>query len=98
MDMRNGRTKKRHFITSDREYREGEVFVYRTEIYGVTDVKKAVFHGNCARRVRGRDQTASKIGSQMFAPGFSYPIRGVVPHRTREVTALLRDGVNTLTG
>ena len=33
---------KRHFITSDREYREGEVFVYEQK-FTVKDVKKAVF-------------------------------------------------------
>ena len=33
---------KMHFITSDREYREGEVFVYEQK-FTVKDVKKAVF-------------------------------------------------------
>ena len=33
---------KMHFITSDREYREGEVFVYEQKFI-VKDVKKAVF-------------------------------------------------------
>ena len=41
---------KMHFITSDRGYREGEVFVYEQK-FTVKDVKKAVFTANRTRSI-----------------------------------------------
>lgn len=52
---------KMHFITSDREYREGEVFVYEQK-FTVKDVKKAVFTAT-ALGARQRSM-ASKSGNR----------------------------------
>ena len=57
---------KRHFITSDREYREGEVFVYEQK-FTVKDVKKAVFTAT-ALGVYEAEINGVKIVKQMFAP------------------------------
>ncbi len=57
---------KMHFITSDREYREGEVFVYEQK-FTVKDVKKAVFTAT-ALGVYEAEINGVKIGKQMFAP------------------------------
>ena len=84
---------KRHFITSDREYREGEVFVYEQK-FTVKDVKKAVFTAT-ALGVYEAEINGVKIGKQMFAPGYSYYPRRVL-YQTYEVSALLREGANTL--
>ena len=84
---------KMHFITSDREYREGEVFVYEQK-FTVKDVKKAVFTAT-ALGVYEAEINGVKIGKQMFAPGYSYYPRRVL-YQTHEVSALLREGENTL--
>ena len=67
---------KMHFITSDREYREGEVFVYEQKFI-VKDVKKAVFTAT-ALGVYEAEINGVKIGKQMFAPGYSYYPRRVL--------------------
>ena len=79
---------RKQWITSEKEYREGEVFVYRQK-FTASQVKKAVFYGT-ALGVYEAELNGTKIGSQMFAPGFSY-------YQTHEVTELLREGENTLT-
>ena len=84
---------KMHFITSDRGYREGEVFVYEQK-FTVKDVKKAVFTAT-ALGVYEAEINGVKIGKQMFAPGYSYYPRRVL-YQTHEVSALLREGENTL--
>ena len=84
---------KMHFITSDREYREGEVFVYEQK-FTVKDVKNAVFTAT-ALGVYEAEINGVKIGKQMFAPGYSYYPRRVL-YQTHEVSALLREGENTL--
>lgn len=84
---------KMHFITSDREYREGEVFVYEQK-FTVKDVKKAVFTAT-ALGVYEAEINGVKIGKQMFAPGYSYYPRRVL-YQTHEVSALLREGDYTL--
>ena len=80
---------KMHFITSDRGYREGEVFVYEQK-FTVKDVKKAVFTAT-ALGVYEAEINGVKIGKQMFAPGYSYYPRRVL-YQTHEVSALLREG------
>ena len=84
---------RKQWITSEKEYREGEVFVYRQK-FTASQVKKAVFYGT-ALGVYEAELNGTKIGSQMFAPGFSYYPRRV--YQTHEVTELLREGENTLT-
>ena len=74
---------KMHFITSDREYREGEVFVYEQK-FTVKDVKKAVFTAT-ALGVYEAEINGVKIGKQMFAPGYSYYPRRVI-YQTHEVS------------
>lgn len=84
----------KQWITSEKEYREGEVFVYRQK-FTASQVKKAVFYGT-ALGVYEAELNGVKIGRQMFAPGFSYYPRRVL-YQTHEVTELLREGQNTLT-
>ena len=79
---------KRHFITSDREYREGEVFVYEQK-FTVKDVKKAVFTAT-ALGVYEAEINGVKIGKQMFAPGYSYYPRRVL-YQTYEVSGFILD-------
>ena len=85
---------RKQWITSEKEYREGEVFVYRQK-FTASQVKKAMFYGT-ALGVYEAELNGTKIGSQMFAPGFSYYPRRVL-YQTHEVTELLREGENTLT-
>ena len=85
---------RKQWITSEKEYREGEVFVYRQK-FTASQVKKAVFYGT-ALGVYEAELNGTKIGRQMFAPGFSYYPRRVL-YQTHEVTELLREGENTLT-
>lgn len=85
---------RKQWITSEKEYREGEVFVYRQK-FTASQVKKAVFYGT-ALGVYEAELNGTKIGRQMFAPGFSYYPRRVL-YQTHEVTKLLREGENTLT-
>ena len=85
---------RKQWITSEKEYREGEVFVYRQK-FTASQVKKAVFYGT-ALGVYEAELNGTKIGSQMFAPGFSYYPRRVL-YQTHEVMKLLREGENTLT-
>ena len=85
---------RKQWITSEKEYREGEVFVYRQK-FTASQVKKAVFYGT-ALGVYEAELNGTKIGRQMFAPGFSYCPRRVL-YQTHEVTELLREGENTLT-
>ncbi len=54
-----------------------------------------MFYGT-AIGVYEAELNGTKIGSQMFAPGFSYYPRRVL-YQTHEVTELLREGENTLT-
>ena len=84
---------RKQWITSEKEYREGEVFVYRQK-FTASQVKKAVFYGT-ALGVYEAELNGTKIGRQMFAPGFSYYPRRVL-YQTHEVTKLLREGENTL--
>lgn len=72
----------------------GRGFCIPAEIYGFTG-QKAVFYGT-ALGVYEAELNGTKIGSQMFAPGFSYYPRRVL-YQTHEVTELLREGENTLT-
>ena len=58
------------------------------------DVKKAVFTAT-ALGVYEAEINGVKIGKQMFAPGYSYYPRRVL-YQTHEVSALLREGENTL--
>ena len=85
---------RKQWTTSEKEYREGEVFVYRQK-FTASQVKKAVFYGT-ALGVYEAELNGTKIGRQMFAPGFSYYPRRVL-YQTHEVTKLLREGENTLT-
>ena len=85
---------RKQWITSEKEYREGEVFVYRQK-FTASQVKKAVFYGT-ALGVYEAELNGTKIGRQMFAPGFSYYPRRVL-YQTHEVTELLREGEKTLT-
>ena len=85
---------RKQWITSEKEYREGEVFVYRQK-FTASQVKKAVFYGT-ALGVYEAELNGTKIGRQMFALGFSYYPRRVL-YQTHEVMKLLREGENTLT-
>ena len=85
---------RKQWITSEKEYREGEVFVYRQK-FTASQVKKAVYYGT-ALGVYEAELNGTKIGRQMFAPGFSYYPRRVL-YQTHEVMKLLREGENTLT-
>ena len=91
---------RKQWITSEKEYREGEVFVYRQK-FTASQVKKAVFYGT-ALGVYEAELNGTKIGSQMFAPGFSYYPRralsdtrgyGAVAGRGKYADGLSRTGV-----
>ena len=60
---------RKQWITSEKEYREGEGFVDGQKVTA-SQVKKAVFYGT-ARGVYEAELSGTEIGRQMFAPGFS---------------------------
>ena len=85
---------RKQWITSEKEYREGEVFVYRQK-FTASQVKKAMFYGT-ALCVDAVALDGAKLGRLTCEPGFSYYPRRVL-YQTHEVTKLLREGENTLT-
>lgn len=85
---------KRYFITSPREYREGEVFLFRKKLCIVKEVKRAVLYST-ALGVYEIEINGQKAGKQMFAPGFTYYPRRVL-YQEEDITHLLKKGGNTL--
>lgn len=77
---------KKYFITVDREYKEGDVAVFRQKFSGKNVVGAVLF--TTALGVYEAELNGKKVGEQMFAPGYTY-----YPHRVlyqeHDVTGLL---------
>ncbi len=91
---RKGRDKmqeelKKYFITIDRDYKEGEVAVFRQKFCG-KKVVNAVFLST-ALGVYEAEINGKKVGEQMFAPGYTYYPRRVL-YQEHDVTDLLSGG------
>jgi alpha-L-rhamnosidase len=84
---------RHHFIASPREYREGDVSLFKQEI-NVENIKKATLYitalGMYEAQING-----TKVGQQMFAPGFTYYHRDL-QYQIYDVTDLLVAGENEL--
>lgn len=62
---------KSSFITSKREYREGDVFAFHQELLFPSDIKKAEIYIT-ALGVYEASINGKKLGDQIFAPGYTY--------------------------
>lgn len=84
---------RHHFIASPREYKEGAVSVFKQQI-NMENVKKATLYitalGMYEAQING-----TKVGEQMFAPGFTYYHRDL-QYQIYDVTDLLVAGENEL--
>ncbi len=80
---------KKYFITIDRDYKEGEVAVFRQKFCG-KKVVNAVFLST-ALGVYEAEINGKKVGEQMFAPGYTYYPRRVL-YQEHDVTDLLSGG------
>ncbi|MDE6846006.1 MAG: glycoside hydrolase family 78 protein [Lachnospiraceae bacterium] len=77
---------KQYFITIDREYKEGDVAVFRQKFSGENVVSAVLF--STAMGVYDAEINGKKVGEQMFAPGYTYYPRRVL-YQEHDVTALL---------
>ncbi|MCM1123704.1 MAG: glycoside hydrolase family 78 protein [Eubacterium sp.] len=77
---------KKYFITIDREYREGDVAVFRQKFSGKDIVSATLFA--TALGVYEAQINGKKVGEQMFAPGYTYYPRRVL-YQEHDVTELL---------
>ena len=77
---------KQYFITVDREYKEGDVAVFRQKFSGKDIVKAVLF--STALGVYEAEINGKKVGKQMFAPGYTYYPRRVL-YQENDVTELL---------
>ena len=84
---------KQYFIMTDQPYREGDVAVFRQRFDG-TDVKSAKLTAT-ALGVYEAEINGTKVGEQMFAPGYTYYPRRVL-YQEHDVTAMVKDGENEL--
>ena len=84
---------REHFITSQMEYKEGTVNVFKQQIK-VENIKKATLYitalGMYEAKINGK-----KVGDQIFAPGFTYYHRDL-QYQTYDVTDMLVSGNNEL--
>ncbi|MBS5937952.1 alpha-L-rhamnosidase [Clostridium sp.] len=84
---------KEHFITSIKEYKEGEVGLFKQNI-NVKKLKKATLYitalGIYEAQINGK-----QVGEQMFAPGFTYYHRDL-QYQEYDVKNLLVSGENEL--
>ncbi len=79
---------KKYFITIDREYREGDVAVFRQKFKG-ENAAKAVLYVS-ALGMYEAEINGKKAGEQMFAPGYTYYPRRVL-WQEYDVTSLLAE-------
>ena len=84
---------KEHFISSIKEYKEGEVSLFKQNI-NVKKLKRATLYitalGIYEVQINGK-----KVGEQMFAPGFTYYHRDL-QYQEYDVMSLLVSGKNEL--
>ncbi len=83
---------KKYFITIDREYKEGDVAVFRQKFSGKDVVSAILF--STALGVYEAEINGKKVGEQMFAPGYTYYPRRVL-YQENDVTELLAAGENS---
>ena len=79
---------KNYFITIDREYKEGDVAVFRQKFSGKGVVSAVLF--STALGVYEAQINGKKVGEQMFAPGYTYYPRNL-HYQVYDVTALLAE-------
>ena len=80
---------KKYFITINREYKEGDVAVFRQKFSG-DNIVSAVLYAT-ALGVYEAELNGKKVGEQMFAPGYTYYPRRVL-YQEHDVTELLNAG------
>ncbi len=80
---------KKYFITIDRDYKEGEVAVFRQKFCGKKVVNAVLL--STALGVYEAEINGKKVGEQMFAPGYTYYPRRVL-YQEHDVTDLLSGG------
>lgn len=85
---------RNHFITSEKQYREGDVFVFQKKFNLPKEIKRAVLYST-ALGVYEIEINGEKVGKQMLAPGYSYYPRRLL-YQENEVTELLKKGENKL--
>ncbi len=83
---------KKYFITIDREYKEGDVAVFRQKFSGENVVSAVLF--STALGVYEAALNGKKVGEQMFAPGYTYYPRRVL-YQENDITELLAAGKNS---
>ena len=80
---------KNYFIAIDREYKEGDVAVFRQKFSGENVVSAVLY--STALGVYEAELNGKKAGEQMFAPGYTYYPRRVL-YQEHDVTAFLNTG------
>lgn len=85
---------RNHFITSKKQYREGDVFIFRKRFSLCKEVKRAVLYST-ALGVYEIEINGEKAGKQMFAPGYSYYPRRLL-YQENDITNLVKRGENRL--
>ncbi len=83
---------KKYFITIDRDYKEGDVAVFRQKFSGENVVSAILY--STALGVYEAELNGKKVGEQMFAPGYTYYPRRVL-YQENDVTELLAAGKNS---
>ena len=84
---------RNHFITTNRPYTEGAVYLFEQEFESAPAVKAELIItalGVYEAQINGR-----KAGDQMFAPGYTYYHKDLFYQR-HDLTGLLKDGKNRL--
>ena len=84
---------KQSFITANKPYKEGDVFVFEQK-FDVDKVEEAILNIT-ALGMYEAVLNGQKVGTQMFAPGFTYYHRRLL-YQTHDVKDLLVKGENTL--
>ena len=85
---------KKHFITAEGEYVEGNVTVFRQTFTPKAQIREAVLYAT-ALGVYEAEINENKVGEQMFAPGYSYYPRRVL-YQKHDVTNMLEQTENEL--
>ena len=83
---------KNYFITIDRDYKEGDVAIFRQKFSGENVVNAILY--STALGVYEAELNGKKVGEQMFAPGYTYYSRRVL-YQENDVTELLTANKNS---
>lgn len=84
---------RNHFISADREYKEGDVFVFK-QTFTAKDIKKADLNITALGMYEVLINN-KKVGDQIFAPGFTYYPRRLL-YQSYNISDLLVEGENEL--